>query len=68
MGTIRKAAEEYPTAVLVTTEKDSQRLAGIPGMAKILKERMFFAPIKAEFVSEGDQERFMQVLTSCLCK
>ena len=68
MGTIRKAAEEYPTAVLVTTEKDSQRLAGIPGMAKILKERMFFAPIKAEFVSEGDQERFMQVLTSHLCR
>lgn len=62
IGTIRKAAEEFPTAVTVTTEKDSQRLHGFSRMPEILKERMFYAPIRADFLSEDEKDRFMQVL------
>jgi len=66
IGTIRKAAEEFPTAVTVTTEKDSQRLHGFSRMPEILKERMFYAPIRADFLSEDEKDRFMQVLQGFL--
>ena len=64
MSSIRKAAEDYPTSVTVTTEKDSQRLADFRYMPAMLKERMFFAPIKADFLSEKERTCFMQALES----
>ncbi len=66
IATIRKAAEEFPTAIIVTTEKDSQRLSDFHGVPDILKTRMFYAPIKAEFVSGEERERFTQILSSFL--
>lgn len=62
MSSLKKLAEEYPTAIIVTTEKDSQRIAGFPYVPDILKERLFFAPIKAEFTTAKEKERFLQIL------
>ena len=66
MNAIRKTAEEFPTSILVTTEKDSQRLLGIKDIPKTLRERTFYAPIRADFLSDDEQETFLQVLSSFL--
>lgn len=66
MSSFKKLAEEYPTAIIVTTEKDSQRIASFPYVPDILKERLFFAPIKAEFTTEKEQDRFMQIILPAL--
>ena len=66
MSSLKKLAEEYPTAIIVTTEKDSQRVASFPYVPDILKERLFFAPIKAEFTTEKEKDRFMEVILPAL--
>jgi len=66
IGTINDAAKAYPTSVIMTTEKDSQRVKDCKDMPENLKTRMFHAPIKAEFVSEGDKEAFFTLLKSYL--
>lgn len=59
---IVRAAEKYPTAIIVTTEKDSQRILDCPDIPSSLKERLFCLPIRADFLSPEDRERFMSVL------
>lgn len=64
---IEKAVKEYPTAVVVTTEKDSQRMLGLaPEVAGTvtseLKSRMFHIPIRPVFVTESGQEEFVSAL------
>lgn len=66
MNSLKKIAGEYPTAILVTTEKDSQRLADLKKMPPVLKERMFHAPIKADFLTPEEKDRFAEVLDSFL--
>ena len=64
---IEKAAEKYPTAVIVTTEKDSQRIADCRNIPASLKERMFKLPIRADFLSEEEAEKFISALDRHLC-
>ncbi len=59
---IEKAARHFPTAVIITTEKDSQRLHDNPLVPKELKERMFYIPIRPEFIPEEGQKDFLSVL------
>ncbi|MBQ4286794.1 MAG: tetraacyldisaccharide 4'-kinase [Bacteroidales bacterium] len=55
---IMRAVNENPTAVVVTTEKDSQRLLDYKHMPDELKNRLFQIPIRVNFLSEGEQEAF----------
>lgn len=63
---ITAAAREYPTAVLMTTEKDAQRLADCGKIKEELKQKMFYSPIKTEFFDQNDREMFISVLNSAL--
>lgn len=66
ISSLKKLAGEYPTAIIVTTEKDSQRLTDMQEIPSVLKERMFYAPIKADFLTPEEEIRFIEVLDSLL--
>lgn len=53
-----------PTANVVTTEKDAQRILDVNGLPMELKTRLFYCPIKADFFSENEKERFKALLLS----
>ena len=63
---IRDAGDAFPTSVIMTTEKDCQRVRDSKAVPESLKQRMFYAPIKTEFLSPEDKERFTAVLSSFL--
>lgn len=58
IGRIQAAVDQTPTAAVVTTEKDAQRLLDYVGMPESLMQRLFYVPITAEFLSEGERDRF----------
>lgn len=64
MRTLRKAAtrETESTAVLVTTEKDAQRLLTCKHVPQDLKARIFKKPITVEFFNEEERRRFSDAL------
>ena len=59
---IRDAADTFPTSVIMTTEKDCQRVRDSKAVPESLKQRMFYAPIKTEFLRPEDAERFSIIL------
>lgn len=61
-----KIAEEYPTAVIVTTEKDSQRFLDCKKIPGTLRKRLFRIPITVEFITDEERIRFNSVLDSAL--
>ena len=63
---IRNAADNFPTSVIMTTEKDCQRVRDSKAVPESMKARLFYAPIKSSFFSEEDKERFTSVLLSYL--
>lgn len=66
ISTIKNAADSFPTSVIMTTEKDSQRVRDCVRIPEWMKQRMFYAPIKAKFVSDGDREIFLSVVKDYL--
>ena len=66
ISTIHRAAQTFPTSVVMTTEKDCQRIRDCKIVPDNLKQRMFYAPIKVNFFSEQEQEEFATVLNSFL--
>ena len=52
--------DQTPTAAVFTTEKDAQRLLDFTGMPESLMQRLFYIPITAEFLSDGERERFAE--------
>lgn len=66
MLSIRDAAEAYPTSVVMTTEKDCQRVRDCRLVPGNLKQRMFYTPIRTQFLSEEDRCRFVTVLKDYL--
>ena len=66
ISTINGAANAFPTSVVMTTEKDCQRIRDCRNVPDNLKQRMFFAPIKVNFFSEQEQETFASTLNSYL--
>lgn len=60
------AAESEPTAILVTTEKDSQRLSDMEKIPGTLRKRMFQVPIEAEFLTEEEDAIFRNLLENLL--
>ena len=63
---IEHAAGGLPTSVVMTTEKDCQRVRDCRGISDNLKLRLFYIPIKAEFLAEQDKDKFTEVLKSFL--
>lgn len=66
MHSIRDAADNYPTSVIMTTEKDCQRVRDCKFIPGGLKQRMFHTPIKVDFLTDGDRNIFNSVLISSL--
>lgn len=66
LHSIRDAADNYPTSVIMTTEKDCQRVRDCRFIPGGLKQRMFHAPIKVEFLTEEDRNIFNSLLESRL--
>ncbi len=54
--------KKHPSAALVTTEKDAMRVYDFQGVPEMLKERMFYLPIRVDFLEYGDRERFTSML------
>ena len=63
---VKDAAKENPTAVIMTTEKDCQRVRDCKNISDNLKLRLFYTPIKSEFLSNNDRLTFISVLKSFL--
>jgi tetraacyldisaccharide 4'-kinase len=61
---IQGAVDKQPTAAVVTTEKDAQRLLDCTGMPQTLMERMFYVPISVDFLTDGEREVFTEFITS----
>jgi tetraacyldisaccharide 4'-kinase len=66
ISTINSAARAFPTSVIMTTEKDCQRVRDCRAVPDTLKQRMFYAPIKVNFFSNQEHEAFASVLSSYL--
>ena len=66
ISTINSAARAFPTSVVMTTEKDCQRIRDCKTVPDNLKQRMFYAPIKVDFFSEQEQQEFAATLNSYL--
>ena len=66
ISTIHRAAQTFPTSVVMTTEKDCQRIRDCKIVPDNLKQRMFYAPIKVNFFSNQEHEAFASVLSSYL--
>lgn len=61
---IAAAARNCPTACLITTEKDAQRLRDVPEVPPELSQRLFYLPIEAVFLSPEEEAIFVQYLLS----
>ena len=63
---IRNASDTYPTSVIMTTEKDCQRVRDCKFVPGSLKDRMFHIPIKVGFLGDEDRNIFKSMLASFL--
>ena len=66
ISAIEKAANANPTAILLTTEKDSQRIAGMKNIPGTIRKRLFRVPIKASFLTEEETTVFLSLLKGLL--
>ena len=64
--TIAAAIDKWPTAAVITTEKDAQRVREVRKLPRQLKERLFKVPIKVAFLEEEDAEEFRRVLLDAI--
>ena len=61
---IEKAVKEFPTACIMTTEKDAQRLRDAKKVPDKIRQRLFYIPVKAEFFTPEEDAAF----TSFICE
>lgn len=65
---LENLAAKEPTAVVVTTEKDAQRVLDLNCLSRDMQKRLFYNPIKVGFFSEKEKERFAALLLSVLSR
>ncbi len=58
VASIRSLAAAHPTSLIITTEKDYQRLRDCRDVPGDLRRKMFYMPIRAQFLSEGERGVF----------
>ena len=63
---IWEATYEHPTAVVATTEKDSQRIRDNKNVPENLQAKIFQVPIEVEFLSDNEKKIFKATLAACL--
>lgn len=63
---ILNATRAFPTAVVATTEKDSQRVLDSKKVPVSLKEKLFQVPIEVDFITEEERLTFENTLLSAL--
>lgn len=61
---IEKAVKEFPTACIMTTEKDAQRLRDAKKVPDKIRQRLFYIPVKAEFFTPEEDAAF----TTFICE
>ena len=66
MKSIRNEAEDHPTSVVMTTEKDCQRVRDCKKLPDNFKQRLFYTPIKTVFFSDEELATFMAALNGLL--
>jgi len=64
--TLSSAVKENPTACLMTTEKDAQRLRDCNDVPQNVRERLFYVPIEAVFLTEEEAATFTWTVRSVL--
>jgi tetraacyldisaccharide 4'-kinase len=57
--------EKYPNAMILTTEKDSVKLRRSKRVPDLMRQRLFYQPLKVEFL-EGSDPNFLGTLKSDL--
>ena len=62
VAAIMAAVKSNPTAVVITTEKDAQRIVDAKDVPDSLRERLFKIPIEVEFLSEEEKKAFSEAL------
>lgn len=66
IASIASASKAFPTAVIMTTEKDAQRIRDCKKIKDEMKQRLFYLPIKTKFVTEAEAEIFISVVKKSL--
>jgi tetraacyldisaccharide 4'-kinase len=66
ISAITSASKASPTAVIMTTEKDAQRIRDCKKITENLKQRLFYLPIKTKFVADTEAEIFTSVVKKSL--
>ena len=56
------AVKASATSCLITTEKDAQRLRDCKNVPQSIRERLFYIPVEAAFLTPEEQEAFTRVL------
>ena len=59
---MESASKAFPTSVLMTTEKDCQRLRDCKKIPDNLKKKLFYTPIKVTFLTDDEHMKFISVL------
>ena len=62
MREINAAARSFPTAIIVTTEKDAQRILDCPHVTEEIRKRLFHIPVRVDFVDEKERLDFSDAL------
>lgn len=57
---IAAAVKKHPTAMVLTTEKDAQRLVSTPSVPMQIKSRLFYLPIVSEIIPDVDVRNYIQ--------
>ena len=60
---IEKAVKANPTACIMTTEKDAQRLRDLKKVPDKIRERLFYMPVKSIFLTPEEDAAFTDFIT-----
>ena len=63
---IAAAVKASAISCLITTEKDAQRLRDCKNVPQSIRERLFYIPVEAAFLTKEDQAAFTSLLTSTI--
>ena len=58
MGKLAGVIKEIPTACLMTTEKDAQRMRDVKKIDDKVKQRLFYVPVQATFLNPEEEAAF----------
>ena len=59
---LAREAKRYPLSVVMTTEKDAQRLLHNRFVPEWLKERLFYLPVRTAFLTVQEEQAFREFL------